>query len=132
MIGDIVLNNRGDQARAIDGNTATSTFLTPSFTQGANTAGLDLDAAHLVNQIRVAKPGHIDGSGAGAPGIAPFDNMDLEILYTTDTGPLKDRVYHSVTGLTSGFESMELIDDRRFAANLAEFRCHTALRASPM
>jgi hypothetical protein len=35
--------------------------------------------------------------------------MNVQILYTTDTGPLNERTYHAVTGLRSGFNGTELI-----------------------
>ena len=36
--------------------------------------------------------------------------MDLQVLYTTDTGPLNERTYQPVSGLTNGFNGTELIN----------------------
>ena len=35
--------------------------------------------------------------------------MDLQLLYTTDTGPISDRHYQPVSGLTNGYLGTELI-----------------------
>ena len=109
--GDTALNNRGDQGNAIDGDEGTWSFLTPSGTAGPNTVALDVGESRTLGRLRVAKWGDTDDAGpnSGAPGIEPIDNMDLEILYTTDTGPLEERTYQPVTGLISGFNGEELI-----------------------
>ena len=108
----VQLDNRGDEDKAIDGETGTWSFLTPSGTTGERIAAVDLGGSEQVNRLRVAKWGDTDdgGSGAGAPGIAPIDNMDLQILFTTDTGPLESREYAPVGGLTNGFGGTELIN----------------------
>lgn len=96
------LNNRGDQAAVIDGDLGTDSYLTPSGTATANIVALDLGAGPVaVNRLRVAKSGDIDGIGAA-------DNMDLELLYSTATGPLHERAFQPVRGLANGFLGAEL------------------------
>ncbi|MEX0868022.1 MAG: FecR domain-containing protein [Pirellulales bacterium] len=92
------LNNRGDQARAIDGDLQTWSFLTPSSTVGPHVVALDLGGARGVAALRVAKFGDTDNAG-GAPGLGPIDHMDLQVLYTTDKGPLHERTYAPVDNL---------------------------------
>ena len=89
-------NTRAGAADAIDGNTGTWNFLTPSNTEGAQIVALDLGGSRLVDAIRVAKIGDTDGGGGD-----PIDNMDLQILFTTDTGELRLRSYSAVSGLAS-------------------------------
>ena len=102
-------NNRGDEQLALDGNLETWSFLTPSSTTGAQIAVFDLETLQAVSRLRVAKLAETDGTAAGSPGLAPIDSMDLRILVTADVGPLADRRFHAVTGLTSGFAGAELI-----------------------
>ena len=106
----VELNNRGDQQLAVDGDLGTVSFLTPSSTDQINVAALDLGGLRLIDRLRVAKNGDIDGLNAGAPGLEPIDNMDLEILITKDDGPLELREYIPVSGLTNGFDGTELIE----------------------
>ncbi|MBJ43393.1 MAG: hypothetical protein CMJ80_08985 [Planctomycetaceae bacterium] len=103
------LNNRGDQNKAIDGDLSTRSYLTPSATTDPNAVAVDLGATRTVSRLRVSKWGEADGTAAGTPGIEPFDSLDLQILYTTDTGPLNQRAYVPVSGLTSGYLGSELI-----------------------
>ena len=106
----VELNNRGDEDNAIDGDVATWSFLTPAFTDFENIAALDLGELVNVDRIRVAKGGNTDGTDAGAPGLEPIDNMDVQILFSTDSGPLELRNYQPVAGLINGFEGGELIN----------------------
>ena len=106
------VNNRGDELNAIDGNVNTWSFLTPAFTTGPHLAAFDLESLQSIERIRVAKQGDTDqaGSGSGTPGLAPIDSMNLQILFTTDTGPLNQRNYRPVSGLTNGFAGTERIE----------------------
>ena len=104
------LNNRGDEQNAIDGDDTTISYLTPSGTSKPNIVSLDWGGEKTIDRIRVAKGGNIDGLGAGAPGLEPIDNMDLEILVTTDSGPLESRNYVRVSSLTNGYQGEELIE----------------------
>ena len=106
----VELNNRGDEDLAIDGDVGTWSFLTPAFTDFENVAALDLGGHVNVDRIRVAKGGNTDGTDNGAPGLEPIDNMDVQILFTTDTGPLELRNYQPVAGLVNGYEGAELIN----------------------
>jgi hypothetical protein len=97
------LNNRGDQANAIDGNLGTFSLLAPDGTTTPQIVAFDLAGGlQAVNRLRVAKAGDIDGSGTTG-------HMDLTILYTTNTGPLNARTYYPVSGLSSGFNGSEPI-----------------------
>ena len=98
--GTQVLNNRGDQLLAIDGNLGTFSYLTPSFTAAPQIVALDLGGSKTVDAIRVAKLGDVNGVG-GSPGLGSLDSMDLTILFTTDIGPLESRTYLAVTGLSN-------------------------------
>jgi hypothetical protein len=95
--------NRGDQALAIDGNLGTGSYLTPSYSIGQRFAGLDLGGTTSINRLQVFKNANIDGAGAAV------DPMNLQLLYTTDSGPISDRHYQPVTGLTNGYLGTELI-----------------------
>ena len=94
-----------DIMNAIDGDLETVSFLTNSSEPNPNNVAVGFGSSTLVNRIRVKKNGDTDqaGDASGAPGLAPIDNMDLTILYTTDSGPLESRTYQAVTGLTNGF-----------------------------
>src|SRR3954453_3318577 len=94
---------RGDQALAIDGNLGTGSYLTPSYSFGERFAGLDLGGLTSIDRLQVTKDANVDGAGAAA------DPMNLQLLYTTDTGPISDRHYQPVTGLTNGYLGTELI-----------------------
>jgi hypothetical protein len=98
-----VSTDRGDQALAIDGNPNTFSYLTPSYSIGPRFAGLDFGSLQTVNRIQIQKYSDVDGAGS------PVDPMDLQLLYTTDSGPLKDRHYQPVSGLTNGYLGNELI-----------------------
>jgi len=89
-------NTRAGAADAIDGNIGTWNFLTPSNTTGAQIVALDFGGSKWVDALRVAKIGDTDGDGGG-----PIDNMDLQVLFTTDTGELRLRSYSAVSGLAS-------------------------------
>ena len=108
--GSTELNGRGDEFAAIDGVLGTSSFLTPSGTTEPHTVALEIGQGEIVDRLRIAKQGDLDGTSAGAPGIEPIDNMDLEILYTTDNGPLEQRTYLPVRNLISGIGGSEQID----------------------
>lgn len=96
--------NRGDGHLAIDGRTDTFSYLTEPSGTGPYRIGLELDGGPTrVNRLRVAKEEDADGTGY------PVDNMDLEIYYTTDTGPMANRSWHRVSGLQSGFRGIEKI-----------------------
>jgi hypothetical protein len=95
--------NRGDQANSIDGDLGTFSYLTPSFAIGDRFAGLDLGSATSINRLQVTKYSDVDGAGS------PVDPMDLQLLYTTDTGPINARHYQPVTGLTNGYLGTEQI-----------------------
>lgn len=98
-----VLNNRGDQGLAIDGSTATGSYMTPGGTTVPQILAFDLGPTpQAVTRIRVAKSGNIDGIGG-------TDNMNLEVLYSTGTGPLNARQYQRVRGLASGFLGSEQV-----------------------
>jgi len=99
-----VLNERGDQANAIDGNLSTFSYLTPGGTTTPQIVAVDFGTGLPVNRIRVAKEGDIDGIPA-----ASFDNMNLRILYTTNSGPLNTRTYLPVPNLTNGFMGADLL-----------------------
>ena len=75
-----------------------------SFTDHPTAVALDLGSATSVNRIRLAKvTNQVTGSGIVEP-------MNVQILYTTDTGPLNERTYQPVSGLTNGFNGTELIN----------------------
>jgi hypothetical protein len=95
--------NRGDQANSIDGNLSTFSYLTPSYAIGDRFAGLDLGSATTINRLQVTKYSDVDGAGS------PVDPMDLQLLYTTDTGPISSRHYQPVSGLTNGYLGTEQI-----------------------
>jgi hypothetical protein len=93
-----------DEQASIDGDTNTWTYLTRSYTDHPTAISLDLGSATTVNRIRVDKvTNFVTGSGFTEP-------MNVQVLYTTDTGPLNERTYHAVTGLKSGFNGTELIN----------------------
>ncbi len=105
------INNRGDEDNAIDGNINTVSFLTNAGELNPNIAALNFGTTVFVNRIRVAKQGDTDeASNSGIPGQEPLDNMDLTILFSTDSGPLESRTYQAVSGLTNGFQGTELIN----------------------
>lgn len=90
---------------AIDNNPLTWSGLTPSANNIPVIVALDLEGMEWVDRLRVAKTtGDMDGVDGRV------DVMDLEILYTTDTGPLNQRVYHRVSDLTNGYLGGELIN----------------------
>jgi hypothetical protein len=95
--------NRGDQALAIDNDTNTFSYLTPSYSIGQRFAGLDFGSPASVNRIQIQKYSDVDGAGSGV------DPMNLQLVYTTDSGPIKDRHYQPVSGLTNGYLGTELI-----------------------
>jgi hypothetical protein len=96
--------NRLDEALAIDGNTDTFSYLTPSYSIGQRFVGLDLGSSANINRLQVNK------ASANVDGYQGFaDPMDLQLLYTTDSGPIRDRHYQPVTGLTNGYLGSELI-----------------------
>jgi hypothetical protein len=93
-----------DHVVAVDGDANTWSYLTMSFTNNPVTAALDLGSATSVNRIRVNKvTNQVTGSGIVEP-------MNVQILYTTDSGPLNQRTYQPVTGLTNGFNGSELVN----------------------
>jgi len=55
-----------------------------------------------VNRLRVARMGKSDGS-------AGIDDYNLSILYSTNSGPLNERNYQSVSGLINGYCGQELV-----------------------
>jgi hypothetical protein len=90
--------------RAFDQRTDTGSYLTESAGTGPYRIGLELrDGLQRINRLRVAKAANTDGTQS------LIDNMDLEILYTSDTGPLYSRTWIPVAGLRSGFEGAETI-----------------------
>jgi hypothetical protein len=94
---------RGDEALSIDGSLGTFSYLTPSYSIGQRYAGLDLGGSVSVNRIQITKFNDLDGDG-NAP-----DPANLQLLYTTDTGPISDRHYQPVIGLTNGYLGSELL-----------------------
>jgi hypothetical protein len=95
--------NRGDQTAAIDGDPNTFSYLTPSYARGPHFAGLDFGSLQSVNRLQVTKYSNVDGIGS------PVDPMDLQLLYTTDLGPISGRHYQPVSGLTNGYLGTEQI-----------------------
>ena len=88
---------RADAANGIDNNTSTSTYTTASSTGEKTIIALDLGGLHTINQLRVYKfTTNIDGVGM------MLDNLDMEILYSTDMGSLNTRTYQRVSNLTNG------------------------------
>ncbi|NIP95054.1 MAG: hypothetical protein GWO24_17045, partial [Akkermansiaceae bacterium] len=98
-----VITTRDGAPDSFDGNIDSWNFLTPAFTDFPNIVALDLGEATSISALRVAKWGDTDGAGpgSGAPGIAPLDHMDIQILFTTDGGPLNERTYLPVSGLAN-------------------------------
>jgi len=96
-ITDVIgVPDRGDTTLAIDGDTSTSTYTTPSNNQ-AFPSYLELGfASTTVNRIRQFK-----GSDYG-----PHDES---IQYTTDTGTLTSRNWANVAGMSNGFDESELL-----------------------
>ena len=78
--------NRGDEALAIDGDTDTFSYLTPSYSIGQRFAGLDFGSLMSVNRLQVEK--YLQTSMDSGSLVDP---MDLQLLYTTDSGPIRDR-----------------------------------------
>jgi hypothetical protein len=95
-------STRADAALAIDAKLETSSCLAAGFTQGDQRALFDFGGLKAVNRLRAAKIGDIDA----LPG---SDVMDLVVLYSSDSGPLRDRTYHAVSGLQNGYLGLELI-----------------------
>ena len=101
-----VITTRPGAEDSFDGDDTTANFLTPAFTAIPNIAAFNLGAPQSIRAIRIAKGGDTDQAGpdSGAPGFAPIDNMDLQILVTSDTGPLNERNYSPVSGLRNSAE----------------------------
>ena len=94
-----------EKSESIDDDLLTWGSPTPPGTAAPVIIALDLDSEQLVDRLRVAKQSaQIDGVGQNP------DQMDLEILYTTDTGPLSGRSYQRVSGLINGFMGAELLN----------------------
>src|SRR5262245_35336368 len=80
--------NRADVLNAIDSNLSSFSYLTPSGAIGGRMAGLDLGGTFSINRLQVDKfSANVDAKGT------LVDPMDLQILYTTGTGPLSTRTY---------------------------------------
>ncbi len=104
--GTRVPNLGNDPWLAVDGKATTGNSLAPGNTTSPQIVAFDLgDAPVFVNRLRVAKHGSIDAG--------PFAQMNLRILFSTDTGPLESRQYAPVAGLTNGFKGRELIQAER-------------------
>jgi hypothetical protein len=87
---------------AADGDLATFTWTTESFTTQAGYLGLDFGRSVSVDRLRLFK----DNWGGGGPNI-----KNLDILLTTDstTIPLASRSFVHVSNLTNGFYGTELL-----------------------
>lgn len=97
------VNNGNSPWQAIDGDPRTGGILSPGNTSNPQMIALDLGReSRTVNRLRVAKSA--DNDGDGAP-----DRMDLEVVYTTDTGPMALRTFHPVKGVTSGIGGKETL-----------------------
>ena len=82
----ITSTNRGDEALAIDDDTNTFSYVTPGYGIGQRFVGLDLGSLSSVNRLQVNKASaNVDGY------LSLVDPMDLQLLYTTDSGPIRDR-----------------------------------------
>lgn len=96
---------RADILDAADGNIETLTYTTNVGQQPASAwIALDFDGTALtdVNRIRLFKD---SDSGCGACGL----EKDIIIQFTTDGGLLSDRNWNNVSGLTNGFNGIELL-----------------------
>lgn len=113
----MTVNNRGDQALSIDGQVKTFSYMTPGGTAAPQIVAFDLWGSNKVNRIRVSKDGNTDGLG-GLP------NMNLTILFTTDSGDLNTRVYQPVADLVNGFSGSELITAEAVNADGTVLREH--------
>lgn len=101
------INNRGDEHLAVDGDTNTSSYLTPPGTEGAHIVAFDFNGQlRNFNRLRIAKDANTSGEGGD-------DSMDLKVLFTTDSGPLENRTYHAVSQMISGFQVSEKINAGR-------------------
>lgn len=98
-------NNRGDAAKAVDGDLSSIAHFTKPFSTGPQLIIYDFGENEvLVNRVRVAKIGDTTSGGSGS-----LDNMDLKILFSRDKGPVTNRSYNNVSGLKNGFLGAELI-----------------------
>jgi hypothetical protein len=102
--GGSTAQDRGDTAASFDGNVASFSYLTASGTTAPQRIGIDLAIETDVSRLRVSKRSDVDGLGD------PVDHVDLQLLFTSDSGPLEQRSYLPVTGLTNGYSGGELID----------------------
>jgi hypothetical protein len=86
---------RGDEGQAIDNNFGSFSYLTSSGASGIDYAYLGLASPADIGKFRWTKAlSDVDGVSSNNP-----DHSELQILYTTDTGPLASRTYLPVTGL---------------------------------
>jgi hypothetical protein len=103
--GGSTAQDRGDTAVSFDGDVNSFSFLTASGTTAAQRIGIDLGTPMDVTRLRVNKrSANVDGAGD------PLDHVDLQLLFTADSGPLEQRSYAPVAGLTNGFSGSELIN----------------------
>ncbi|MEX0586070.1 MAG: lamin tail domain-containing protein, partial [Pirellulales bacterium] len=115
-------------AMSIDNNLAT--YGLPSVANNTQPilVGLDLNGAHEVDRLRVARQTLFNCNCSDVDGLnASYnDNVDLEILWTADTGPLRSRTYQPVSAMTNGSGGAELLNADAVNANGTISRDHHA------
>jgi len=108
-------------AWAYDDNPYTYSGLTPSGNTADVIAAFELESGAPVDRIRVGKFAvDVDGHG----GADDIDIMDLEVLFSSDSGPLNQRAYHPVSGMVNGFMGNELINGTVFPDGRIENDVH--------
>ena len=94
---------------AIDGDLGTFTWTTESSSFSPGYLGLAFTGLENVNRLRLWKDNSDGHLGA--------NYKDLEILYTTGSGPMASRLFQNVSGLQNGFFGTELMDASAVNAN---------------
>lgn len=95
---------------AIDDDLVTFTWTTEAFTTDpVNHLGVDFGRARSIDRLRLYKDSHNGGNRVGP--------KNLTIQVTTDTGPLPDRTWTNVSGMSNGFLGAELLVANRVNAD---------------
>ena len=94
---------------AIDDDLGTFGSPTPSGNLDPAIVALELNGPFPVDRLRLAKTNLQGCNCSDLDGDGGNDLADLVVLWTDDTGPLNERTYLPVTGMTNGFEGTELL-----------------------
>ncbi|MCP4633592.1 MAG: T9SS type A sorting domain-containing protein [candidate division Zixibacteria bacterium] len=96
-------NGRGEENNAVDGNQSTYTWTTAAYNTSIAHIGIGFDSPYSLCRIRLWKDA--DGGSHGHTSMP----KDLVIMYTSDTGPLDERDWTSVSGLVNGYQGTEFL-----------------------